>query len=297
MRLDTESLRALKLVAETGGVTAAAERLCLTPSAVSWKLRRLEERVGRTLLHRHGRNLCPTSDGRELMAFAERILSAHDAAVQRFCGSDLQGAVRIAATDDFAVHRLAGIAGRFRWAHPGVRLQVRVAASLAVAELVDTGEVDLAVMPVEKSAVRTGDLPLWQDELVFAQSLETDFPVHEPLPLVTFGPHCFYGRIARDALNAAGVAHEEVLQSASIAGVRAAVSAGVGVALMNRSFMEEGHCRWPGAGHLASPPGIQYVLRAAHTPLSDVAHTLVNELRGAVPPLAMGAAPVGDAVV
>lgn len=284
MRLDTESLRALKLVAEVGGVTEATERLCLTQSAVSWKLRRLEERVGRRLLHRDGRTLQPTRHGRELIEFADRILSAHDAAVQRFQGSTLSGSIRLGATDDFAVNRVAGIAGRYRWAHPGVRLQIRVESSLALAEWVDAGEVDLAVMPVEADDVREDDLPLWQDELRFVQAAESVFPADEPLPLVAFGPKCFYGGIASALLEAAGVAYEEVLQSASIAGVRAAVSAGFGIALMNRGFMTADQCPWPGAATVAQPPDIHYVLRASHEPLTDAENSLAGELRGSVPP-------------
>ncbi len=283
MRLDTESLRALKLVAEVGGVTEAAERLCLTQSAVSWKLRRLEERIGRRLLHRDGRTLQPTRHGRELIEFADRILSAHDAAVQRFQASTLSGSIRLGATDDFAVNRVAGIAGRFRWAHPGVRLQIRVESSLALAEWVDAGEVDLAVMPVEADDLREDDLPLWQDELRFVQAAESVFSADQPLPLVTFGPKCFYGGIASALLEAAGVAYEEVLQSASIAGVRAAVSAGFGVALMNRGFMTADQSPWPGAAGVARPPDIHYVLRASHGPLTDAENTLAGELRGSVP--------------
>lgn len=280
MRLDTESLRALKLVAETGGVTDAAERLCLTQSAVSWKLRRLEERVGHTLLRREGRTLQPTRHGRELIEFANRILSAHDAAVQRFQRSALSGSIRLGVTDDVAVNRVAGIAGRFRWAHPGIRLQVRVESSLRVAEWVDTGEVDLAVMPVESHGVRDDDFVLWKDELRFVQAADSAYAADEPLPLVTFGSKCFYGRVASALLDEAGIAYEEVLQSASIAGVRAAVSAGVGVALMNRGFMAEDQCTWPGAAAVATPPDIHYVLRAADTPLTDAQETLVAELRG-----------------
>lgn len=283
MRLDTESLRALKLVAEVGGVTEAAERLCLTQSAVSWKLRRLEERIGRRLLHRDGRTLQPTRHGRELIEFADRILSAHDAAVQRFQASTLSGSIRLGATDDFAVNRVAGIAGRFRWAHPGVRLQIRVESSLALAEWIDVGEVDLAVMPVEADDLREDDLPLWQDELRFVQAAESVFSADQPLPLVTFGPKCFYGGIASALLEAAGVAYEEVLQSASIAGVRAAVSAGFGVALMNRGFMTADQSPWPGAAGVARPPDIHYVLRASHGPLTDAENTLAGELRGSVP--------------
>ena len=288
MRLDTESLRALKLVAEVGGVTDAAERLCLSQSAVSWKLRRLEERVGRTLLHREGRTLRPTRHGRELIAFADRILSAHDAAVQRFQGSELSGSIRLGATDDFAVARVAGIAGRFRWAHPAIRLQVRVESSITLAEWVEAGEVDLAVMPVEARDLRPGDHRLWRDQLRFVQAADSDFPADEPLPLVTFGPRCFYGQVAGALLDAAGIPYEEVLQSASIAGVRAAVSAGFGVALLNRGFMSDDQFEWPGAAAIATPPDIHYVLRASHSSLSAAEQTLVNELRGSVPPQALG---------
>jgi len=284
MRLDTESLRALKLVAEVGGVTEAAARLSLTQSAVSWKLRRLEERVGRTLLRREGRTLQPTRQGRELLEFADRILSAHDAAVQRFRGSALSGSIRLGATDDVAVNRVAGIAGRFRWAHPAIRLQIRVESSLRVAEWVDAGEVDLAVMPVEHHEVRAGDFVLWQDELRFVQATDVEFSADDPLPLVTFGSQCFYGRVAGALLDAAGIPYEEVLQSASIAGVRAAVSAGFGVALINRGFMTEDQCTWSGAPAIAVPPDINYVLRAAEGPLTDAQQTLVGELRGSVPP-------------
>ena len=284
MRLDTESLRALKLVAEVGGVTEAAARLFLTQSAVSWKLRRLEERVGHTLLRREGRMLKPTRHGRELIEFADRILSAHDAAVQRFQGSALNGSIRVGATDDVAVNRVAGIAGRLRWAHPGIHLQVRIESSLKLAESVDTGEVDLAVLPVESREIRARDYRLWTDELRFVQARESEFPANQPLPLVTFGEHCFYGRVAGALLDAAGIAYEEVLQSASIAGVRAAVSAGFGIALMNRGFMTEDQCIWSGAAAVAAPPDIHYVLRAADTHLTEAQQTLVAELRGSVPP-------------
>jgi len=284
MRLDTESLRALKLVAEVGAVTEAAERLSLTQSAVSWKLRRLEERVGHTLLRREGRTLRPTRHGRELIEFANRILSAHDAAVQRFRGSALSGSIRLGTTDDVAVSHVAGIAGRLRWAHPGIHLQVRIESSLKLAESVETGEVDLAVLPIESHEARASDYKLWTDSLQFVQARDGEFPAHQPLPLVTFGEQCFYGRVAKALLESAGIAYTEVLQSASIAGVRAAVSAGFGVALMNHGFMSEDQRTWPGADAIDPPPDIHYVLRAAQVPLSDAQQTLAAELRGCVPP-------------
>lgn len=279
MRLDTESLRALKLTVETGSISKAAERLSLTQSAVSWKVRRLEERLGYTLLRREGRVLRPTHYGRELIEYADRILSAHDAAVQWFRGSSLTGSIRLGTTDDVAATRVAGIAGRFRWAHPGIRLQVRVASSLQVAEWLETDDVDLAVMPVQEDNVRPQDFLLWSEALQFIQAKEHEFSDEAPLPLVTFGEKCFYGQIAAALLDEAGILYEEVLQSASIAGVRAAVSAGFGIALMNESFITDDQCQWPNMALLTPPPTIHYVFRAAKQPLTRAQQSLVGELR------------------
>ena len=58
-RLDIESLRALERVAALGGVTRAADALALTQPAVSHKIRRLEESIGRDLLRRRGRSADP----------------------------------------------------------------------------------------------------------------------------------------------------------------------------------------------------------------------------------------------
>ena len=46
MKFDLESLRALVSVADTGSMTTTAEILNVSQSAVSWKLKRLQERAG-----------------------------------------------------------------------------------------------------------------------------------------------------------------------------------------------------------------------------------------------------------
>ena len=77
MRLDIESLRALKTVADAGGVTRAAERLHLTQSAVSHKIKRLEDRIGRPLFRRRDGGLGPTEDGIQLLRYAEPGVKAN----------------------------------------------------------------------------------------------------------------------------------------------------------------------------------------------------------------------------
>ncbi len=60
MRLDIDSLRNLRAIVESGSFTGAASRLHLTQSAVSRKIKRLEERLGHALLVRNGKSIEPT---------------------------------------------------------------------------------------------------------------------------------------------------------------------------------------------------------------------------------------------
>ncbi|MDX6236709.1 MAG: hypothetical protein QOG10_1524, partial [Kribbellaceae bacterium] len=58
----------LRALADHGTVTAAAEVLHLTPSAVSQQLAALETEVGQELLERRGRRVAITSAGRLLLS-------------------------------------------------------------------------------------------------------------------------------------------------------------------------------------------------------------------------------------
>ena len=61
--LDVKRLQVLLSVVELGSVTAAADALMYTPSAVSQQLRRLEREVGQPLMKRHARGMSPTEAG------------------------------------------------------------------------------------------------------------------------------------------------------------------------------------------------------------------------------------------
>ncbi|GAA4130469.1 LysR substrate-binding domain-containing protein [Aminobacter aganoensis] len=71
--LPLNAAKAFEAFARRGSVTAAADELGLTASAVSHRLAQLEEFVGTKLTERHGRGLALTADGRE---YLESILPA-----------------------------------------------------------------------------------------------------------------------------------------------------------------------------------------------------------------------------
>lgn len=95
-------LRALEAVLRTGSLSAAARELCVTPAAISHRLRDLEARCGAPLVYRSGNRFEPTETGRAVSAALgdafQRIREA-DALLQ----DGRSGELRINASYSFAV--------------------------------------------------------------------------------------------------------------------------------------------------------------------------------------------------
>ena len=82
--LDLDLLRGFVTVAERGGFTAAGQALGLTQSAVSLKVKRLEDVLGKPVLLRQPKGVALTREGETLLAYARRMLALNEEAVRRF---------------------------------------------------------------------------------------------------------------------------------------------------------------------------------------------------------------------
>jgi LysR family transcriptional regulator for metE and metH len=72
--LERSHLEIVRAVAQHGSLTAAAEKLHLTQSALSHTVRKLEDQLGLTIWYREGRSLRPTQAGEYLLSVANRLL-------------------------------------------------------------------------------------------------------------------------------------------------------------------------------------------------------------------------------
>ncbi|MFI1915140.1 LysR substrate-binding domain-containing protein [Nocardia sp. NPDC020380] len=97
--LDVRRLRLLRELAHRGTITAVAEALSYTPSAVSQQLTALEREAGVTLLERTGRSVVLTPAAQRLVAHAETILAVLEQATAELATArtELNGALRIGA--------------------------------------------------------------------------------------------------------------------------------------------------------------------------------------------------------
>ncbi|MER6260423.1 MULTISPECIES: LysR family transcriptional regulator [Streptomyces] len=146
--LNIERLRTLDALARHGSVSAAAEALHVTTSAVSQQLSKLEREIGQQLLAKNGRGVRLTDAGRLLSEHAGRILSQVELAE-----SDLEahrgqvvGELRLSAFPTAARGLFPDALATLRAQHPGLRLRSsELEPEKGVAGVV-RGDLDLAVV-------------------------------------------------------------------------------------------------------------------------------------------------------
>jgi len=231
LNLDMDVLRTLVTAQQLGGFNRAAGQIGRSQSAVSQQIRKLEEQVGEALFRKQGRGLIPTEAGDLVLAYARRILELNDEAVVALRGRAVEGVVRFGLPADFAESWLPLALGRFKRAHPAVRIEATVDRNRRLLDRLDRGELDLVLTlnnADRPDAERLASLPMvW----IGPASGEPVSLPGEPIPLVVFDAPCFFREAGLGALDRAGLAWRVAFTSASLAGLWAAVEAGLGITL------------------------------------------------------------------
>jgi DNA-binding transcriptional LysR family regulator len=121
-----ENMQTFVSVVETGGISAAADRMKIAKSAVSRRIGELEDRLGVRLFHRTTRRFSLTESGRSFHQHCLRILADLDEVEQSLSSDDaaLKGTLKIAAPLSFGLRHLAPIINEFMESHPQLLLDL-----------------------------------------------------------------------------------------------------------------------------------------------------------------------------
>ncbi len=239
--LDLELLRSFVSVVEVGGFTRAGERVHRTQSTVSQQIRRLEEDLGQTLLNRDGREVTPTEAGERLLSYARRLLALAEEARDVVARPGPDGAVKLGIPEDFAAYRLAKLLAAFSRAHPNLRLDVRADQSLSLKRDLERGDLDLALLKRGVDDERTA-IAAWPEQVYWVTS--KSHPVNldsRSVPLIGFPLGCIYRTRAIHALESTGRAWHMAYTSSSLAGIQAAVAAGMGLSILSDMSVQAEH--------------------------------------------------------
>jgi len=238
--LDLDLLRSFVSVVDAGGFTRAGERVHRTQSTVSQQIKRLEDDIGQPLLIRNGKDVTPTEAGEKLLSYARRLLSLAEEARDVVARPTQEGAVRLGIPEDFAAYRLAKLLATFSRAHPTLRLDIRADQSLNLKRDLDRGELDLALF--KRAVGEKGGIAIWPERVHWVTSK------HHPrdislgsVPLIGFPAGCLYRARAIHALETAGRSWHMAYTSSSLAGIQAAVAAGMGLSILSEMAIQADH--------------------------------------------------------
>lgn len=161
-------LRSFERVAEAGGVTRAADALCLTPSAVSQHIRNLEEELGLRLFRRErGKPLVLEVAGEALLLHARIILGDCErlAADMRLYSGRAEGVVRFGVLPGLFRRALRTVQD-FRAARPDIQVSLSSASAKSSRADLLGGRLDAAVLFRQAAGPPLRGEPLFRSPLV-----------------------------------------------------------------------------------------------------------------------------------
>ncbi|MDE1145713.1 MAG: LysR substrate-binding domain-containing protein [Azospirillaceae bacterium] len=233
--LDLDAVQAFVLVATLRSFTRAAEATGTTQSAISLKLKRLEDRLGQRLLERTPRQVRLSSQGAAFLEPARRLLAAHEQALAGL--TEAPHRLVIGISDHVAGPDLPRLLAMLQGRDPTLVMEVRIAASRDLGGMLDRGELDAAILRLDPIADGGGIDPmagevLFHDPLRWFAAPGWEPPPGAPLPIATLAAPCGVRGHAARALDTAGIRWMEVFVGGGVAAVGAAVLAGLGVAAL-----------------------------------------------------------------
>jgi DNA-binding transcriptional LysR family regulator len=227
--LDLSSIRSFICVVETGSFTRTARVVGRTQSAITMQIKRLEQLLGGAVFERSGGVLRLSPRGERFLPMARELMRDNDAILQQLRSADLTGRVRLGVCDDFAEGLLAGVLSRFRQTHTQVDLEVTIDLSVPVLDRFDAGLLDLAVAKRFPSGPEPPLHVLTRAEIAWITAADAPHQIELPLRLVLFPERAFPRDIVLAALRRANIPWVPAATCHSLAALRAAVAAGLGI--------------------------------------------------------------------
>ena len=227
INFDLAALRTLVAIADQETFARAGETVHRTQAAVRQQMRRLEDQLGLALFERSGRTKELTPSGRKLVDYARRMLALQEETLAALHAVTTGGPVRLGSPADIADTVLPEMLRRFARANPALSLVIHVGRSPDLMELLKKGAIDLTISTRFDESRR--HFLLRTSPVVWIAANDFRVDPNRPLPLVLADEPSIFRKIALAALERSGRTWHERYTAPGLAGIRAAVAAGLGI--------------------------------------------------------------------
>lgn len=174
MSVKLELYRVFKEVAEAGNITAAAQTLFISQSAVSQSIKQLEAELQTRLFARNSRGVTLTADGRMLYEYVRSAMGLLETGEEKlFQSRDLQmGHLTIGASDTVTSQFLLPYLDRFHRQYPAIHIQIISGRSHKVLGLLQSGKVDIAFASTPQEGASLETFPCLATHSIFVAGAE-----------------------------------------------------------------------------------------------------------------------------
>lgn len=174
MSVKLELYRVFKEVAEAGNITAAAQTLFISQSAVSQSIKQLEAELQTRLFARNSRGVTLTADGRMLYEYVRSAMGLLETGEEKLSQSrDLQmGHLTIGASDTVTSQFLLPYLDRFHRQYPAIHIQIISGRSHKVLGLLQSGNVDIAFASTPQEGASLETFPCLATHSIFVAGAE-----------------------------------------------------------------------------------------------------------------------------
>ncbi|MCZ8259238.1 MAG: LysR substrate-binding domain-containing protein [Beijerinckiaceae bacterium] len=210
MRIDFLGLEAFLSIAERGSFHGAAAHLNLSQTALSHRMRKLEDDLGIKLFTRTTRQVTLTPAGLELLPRARQMIDALAASYDalRRQGRERQARLTIGCLPTIATYYLPPILQEFSATYPDITVHIQDAAAGQIADFVQKGEAEFGITIISANRWDLDMRPLLREPYVLlcqathplAARAQVSWAELEGVPLVRISPQAANRAIIDDAL-------------------------------------------------------------------------------------------------
>ena len=242
--MNLKFVEAFVWVARLRSITRAAEKLCLTQSAVSNRVAALEDELGVELINRRHSRFRLSDAGTRFLDYAEKLLVIEHEMHREFGAPDRQTCtLRIGAIESVLHTWLIPMVKALKRSSPPIHFELTIETTQNLAEQIRRGALDIAfsAQPAQEEGLVSEILePL---EMVFVGArtmtpipLELDALLRHDLLTFQRGSHPHISLL--NALQAAGIDDKQVHAISSISALTLLARSGFGIATLPRRVAE-----------------------------------------------------------
>lgn len=242
--MDIRDLKILIAIADSGSFAAAGDAMGLTQSAISLRIKALEDDLGQNLFDRTKRPLALNAHGEIIVGKAREIVDLYLNIKQPSLVEPVFGVLNLGAIPTVLTSVLPIALASMKTSHPNLLIKLTSGLSTELISRVKNGELDVAII-AEPTPITTG--LRWQpysiEQLVVIAPPDTpqksDRQLLETLPFIRFQRFTNVGKLIDSKLRERNIKVQHSMEIDTLEGIALMVSHGLGVSIVPKRDIDK----------------------------------------------------------